>query len=129
MAGERILIVDDEENARTALAELLREEGYRVETAADGVKALPKLAALAPDVLVTDLRMPGLGGLELMAKARERDPECAVIVMTAFADAGALAQASNLGAADCLMKPVNVEELMRVVERELERKRRRAGSR
>lgn len=127
MAGERILIVDDEENARTALAELLREEGYRVDTAADGIKALSKIEELAPDLLVTDLKMPGLGGLELLAKARERDPDCSVIVMTAFADVCVLAQATSLGAADCLTKPVNVEELMRVMERELERKRWRGG--
>ena len=70
MARERILIVDDEANARTALAELLRDEGYSVETAADGFKALPKLEDFSPDVVVTDLKMPGLSGLELMAKVR-----------------------------------------------------------
>lgn len=128
MAGERILIVDDEENARTALAELLYDEGYRVDTAADGLEALAKLDELDPDVLVTDLKMPGLSGFELMAKARARDPQCAVIVMTAFSGADALVQATSLGAADCLAKPVNVEELMRVVRRELERKRRRADA-
>jgi CheY-like chemotaxis protein len=68
------LIADDEANARSALAELLREEGYSVDTAADGFKALPKLEELAPDLVLTDLKMPGLGGIELMRKARERDP-------------------------------------------------------
>ena len=53
----RILVVDDEVNARTALAELLREEGYQVETAADGFKALPKLEELEPDLVLTDLKM------------------------------------------------------------------------
>ena len=67
----RILIVDDEANARSALAELMREEGYSVETAADGFKALPKLEEFGPDLLLTDLRMPGMDGLELMRKARE----------------------------------------------------------
>ena len=59
----RILIVDDESNARTALAELLRDEGFAVEIAADGFKALPKLEAFAPDVVVTDLKMPGMSGI------------------------------------------------------------------
>src|SRR3954469_4110471 len=110
-ARERILIVDDEANARTALAELLRDEGYSVETAADGFKALPKLDELQPDVVVTDLKMPGMSGLELMDKIRERDASCVVIVMTAFGAIETAVQAMRQGAADYLTKPVNVEEL------------------
>jgi DNA-binding NtrC family response regulator len=126
MPKDRILIVDDEANARTALAELLRDEGYAVETAADGFKALPKLEELAPDVVVTDLKMPGLNGLELMQKLRERDPEAVVIVMTAFGAVDSAVQAMKQGAADYLTKPVNVDELSLVLKRELERKRLRA---
>ena len=126
MQRERILIVDDEANARTALAELLRDEGYAVDTAADGFKALPKLEELQPDVVVTDLKMPGLTGLELMDKIRERDPECVVIVMTAFGAVDSAVQAMRQGAADYLTKPVNLEELSIVLKRELERKRLRA---
>ncbi|HEX9102986.1 MAG TPA: sigma-54 dependent transcriptional regulator [Polyangia bacterium] len=126
MQKERVLIVDDEANARTALAELLRDEGYSVETAADGFKALPKLEEFAPDVVVTDLKMPGLSGLELMAKVRERDPEGVVIVMTAFGAVESAVQAMRQGAADYLTKPVNVEELSLVLKREIERKRLRA---
>jgi len=65
MAMEKgsILVVDDEANARTALAELLRDEGYRVETAADGFKALGKIEEFSPDLLLTDLKMPGMGGV------------------------------------------------------------------
>src|SRR6478609_7237733 len=111
MQRERILIVDDEANARTALAELLRDEGYSVETAADGFKALPKLEEFAPDLVVTDLKMPGLNGLELMQKLRERDPEAVVIVMTAFGAVDSAVQAMKQGAADYLTKPVNVDEL------------------
>ena len=126
MQKERVLIVDDEANARTALAELLRDEGYSVETAADGFKALPKLEEFAPDVVVTDLKMPGLSGLELMAKVRERDPDSVVIVMTAFGAVESAVQAMRQGAADYLTKPVNVEELSLVLKREIERKRLRA---
>jgi len=126
MQRERILIVDDEANARTALAELLRDEGYAVETAADGFKALPKLEEFAPDVVVTDLKMPGLSGLELLQKVRERDAECVVIVMTAFGAVESAVQAMRQGAADYLTKPVNVEELSLVLKREVERKRLRA---
>jgi DNA-binding NtrC family response regulator len=122
----RILIVDDEVNARTALAELLREDGYQVETAADGFKALPKLEELEPELVLTDLKMPGLDGLELMKKARERDPECVVVVMTAFGAIETAVKAMRDGAADYLTKPVNLDKLVLVLARELERKRLRA---
>ena len=122
----RILVVDDEANARTALADLLRDEGYGVETAADGFKALPKLDDFAPDLLLTDLKMPGLDGIELMRKARERDPESLVVVMTAFGAVETAVAAMRDGAADYLTKPINVEELVLVIERALERRRLRA---
>src|SRR5690606_10286282 len=74
MVQARILVVDDEANARNALAEILKEEGYAVETAADGFKALPKLADFDPELIVTDLKMPGMDGLELMAKVQADHP-------------------------------------------------------
>jgi DNA-binding NtrC family response regulator len=119
----RILIVDDEANARTALAELLRDEGYSVETAADGFKALPKLDEFAPDLLLTDMKMPGLDGIGLMRKAREKDPESVAIVMTAFGAVETAVAAMRDGAADYLTKPINVDELVLVIERALERRR------
>src|SRR5438552_17175626 len=122
----RILIVDDEANARTALADLLRDEGYSVETAADGFKALPKLEELAPDLLLTDLKMPGMDGIELMRKARERDPEIVAVVMTAYGAVDTAVAAMRQGAADYLTKPINVDELVIVIDRALERRRLRA---
>jgi DNA-binding NtrC family response regulator len=124
--ADRILIVDDEANARTALAELLRDEGYVVETAADGFKALPKLEELGPALLLTDLKMPGMDGIELMKKAQARDPDCAVVVMTAHGAVDTAVRAMREGAADYLTKPVNIEELVLVLARELERRRLRA---
>jgi DNA-binding NtrC family response regulator len=125
-----ILIVDDEANARTALAELLRDEGYRVETAADGFKALGKMEDLSPDLLLTDLKMPGMGGIELLEKVRAQDEELVVIVMTAFGAVESAVDAMRKGAADYLTKPLNTTELFLVVGRELERRRlrREAGS-
>ena len=70
----RILIVDDEANARAALSEILHEDGYVTETAADGFKALGKLGEFEPDVVLTDLKMPGLDGIGLMEKGREVVP-------------------------------------------------------
>jgi DNA-binding NtrC family response regulator len=122
----RILIVDDEANARLALAELLRDEGYVVETAADGFKALPKLAELEPHLVLTDLRMPGMDGMALMVKVREHDPECVVVIMTAFGAVDAAVAAMRDGAADFLTKPIHVDQLVLVIRRELERQRLRA---
>src|SRR6478609_1700567 len=106
MQRERILIVDDEANARTALAELLRDEGYTVETAADGFKALPKLEEFAPDVVLTDLKMPGLDGIDLMRRAHADDPDRVVVLMTAYGAVETAVSAMRLGAADYLTKPV-----------------------
>jgi DNA-binding NtrC family response regulator len=122
----RILLVDDEANARTALVELLKEEGYQVESAADGFKALPKLADFAPDLLLTDLKMPGMDGIELMRKARERDPECVCMVMTAYGAVDTAVAAMREGAADYVTKPINVDELVIVLDRAIERRRLRA---
>ena len=80
----RILVVDDEPGARSALTELLREEGYDVHSAADGYKALGRLDGWEPDLVITDLKMPGMDGVELMKKIRERVIDVGVVVMTAF---------------------------------------------
>jgi two-component system response regulator HydG len=122
----RILIVDDEVNARTALLELLRDEGYTVEAAADAFKALGKVADFGPDLVVTDLKMPGMDGLALLAKLRENDADLPVIVMTAFGEVETAVKAMRSGARDYLAKPVNVGELSVVVARELEQRRLRA---
>jgi DNA-binding NtrC family response regulator len=119
----RILVVDDEVNARTALVELLRDEGYAVESAADGFKAVGKAAEFGPDLVVTDLKMPGMDGLQLLAKLRENDPDLPVILMTAFGDVETAVKAMRSGARDYLTKPVNVGELSVVVARELEQRR------
>ncbi|HKU38543.1 MAG TPA: sigma-54 dependent transcriptional regulator [Polyangiales bacterium] len=120
---DRILVVDDEANARGALAELLREEGYQVETAADGFKALPKLEEFAPDLLLTDLKMPGMDGIALMRKARQMDPDIVAVVMTAFGAVDTAVSAMRQGAADYLTKPINLDELTISIERALERRR------
>jgi len=119
----RILVVDDEVNARTALVELLRDEGYSVESAADAFKALGKMADFAPDLVLTDLKMPGMDGLQLLDKLRDGDPDLPVIVMTAFGEVETAVRAMRAGARDYLNKPVNVGELSVVVARELEQRR------
>jgi DNA-binding NtrC family response regulator len=122
----RILVVDDEANARSALVELLREEGYSVEGAADGFKALGKLADFAPDLVLTDLKMPGMDGIDLLKKIHEHDRDTVVVVMTAFGAVETAVAAMRAGASDYLTKPVNVAELSLVVGREIAQRRVRA---
>jgi DNA-binding NtrC family response regulator len=123
MSKANVLVVDDEAAARTALAEMLRAEGYTVETAADGFKAIGRLANFEPDLVLTDFNMPGLDGIELMEKLKEHDTELPVVVMTAFGAVETAVSAMRKGAADYLLKPLNMDELLIVLERALERMR------
>jgi DNA-binding NtrC family response regulator len=108
----RILVVDDEVNARTALAELLREEGYEVEIAADAFKALGKYEAFSPHLVITDLKMPGMDGIDLVKKLRAREDPAVVIVMTAFGAVESALDAMRAGAVDYLTKPLHFDELL-----------------
>jgi DNA-binding NtrC family response regulator len=124
----RILIVDDESNARNALAEILREEGYSCETAADGFKGLGRFAEFEPDLVLTDLKMPGMDGVEFLTKVRERCPGLPVVVMTAFGAVDTAVQAMRSGAIDYLNKPINTGELLIVIERAMQESRLRRES-
>src|SRR3954468_22512408 len=94
----RILVVDDEANARAALSEILREEGYTTETAADGFKALGKLEEFLPDGVLTGLKMRGLDGIGLMEKAQATRSEATFVVMTAFGSIESAVEAVKKGA-------------------------------
>src|SRR5215204_4085965 len=120
MRSGRILVVDDEVNARTALAELLRDEGFEVETAADAFKALGKYEAFTPHIVVTDLKMPGMDGIELVKKLRAMEEAPAVIVMTAFGAVSSAVDAMRAGAAEYLTKPLNFDELLVVLDKVFE---------
>jgi DNA-binding NtrC family response regulator len=124
----RILIVDDESNARNALAEILREEGYSCETAADGFKGLGRFGEFEPDLVLTDLKMPGMDGVEFLTKVRERSPGLPVVVMTAFGAVDTAVQAMRSGAIDYLNKPINTGELLIVIERAMQESRLRRES-
>jgi DNA-binding NtrC family response regulator len=116
----RILVVDDEANARSALTELLRDEGYQVEMAADAFKAAAKVEAFSPNVVITDLQMPGVTGVELMQKVRAADPSIAFVVMTAFSEVASAVAAMRAGASEYLTKPLHFEELLVVLDRVFE---------
>ena len=119
----KILIVDDEANARAALSEILHDEGYQTETAADGFKALRKLEDFQPDVILTDVKMPGLDGIAFMDKARAATPSAVFIVMTAFGTISSAVAAVKKGADNYLTKPLEYEALSAVIERAMEKAR------
>src|SRR6187402_894428 len=116
----RVLVVDDESSARSALAEILTDEGFKVRTAADGFRALSAAREFAPDVVLTDLKMPGMDGLSLLQRLHEEQPECAIILMTAFGAVESAVAAMRAGASNYLTKPLNSDELLLVLDRSLE---------
>jgi DNA-binding NtrC family response regulator len=118
----RVVVADDEASSRSGLETLLREEGFDVVTAEDGATALKRIEESAPDVLVTDLRMPGMDGIELLGRARETDPSLVVVLMTAFADVETAVRAMQAGAEHYLTKPLQIDELVLVLRRALARR-------
>jgi two-component system NtrC family response regulator/two-component system response regulator HydG len=119
----RIVVIDDEVNAATALETLLREDGYEVARAQDARAGLSLLEKTEADVVLTDLRMPGMDGLELLGRIKEMRPETMVILMTAYGTVKTAVKAMKLGAEDYLGKPIDVEELEVVLQKVLEKKR------
>jgi two-component system response regulator HydG len=118
----RLLVVDDEPSARSGLEKLLSSEGYRVWGAADGHAALERIDEVAPDVVITDLKMPGMDGLELLDRIRARDLRLPVLVVTAFGEVATAVAAMRRGAEDYLTKPIDIDALLVSVERALERR-------
>jgi two-component system response regulator HydG len=116
----RLLIVDDEPAARSAMEQLLKAEGYTVDSAEDGLAALAIASERPPDVVVTDLDMPRMNGMELLEKLREQDSGLPVIVVTSLHDMTAAIQAMRAGAEDYLTKPVDFDALSLAIERALE---------
>jgi DNA-binding NtrC family response regulator len=117
----RVLVVDDEASARSGLEKLLRQEGYAVDVAPDGPAALEIASERPPDVVITDLKMPKMDGVELLGKLHEQDPDLPVIVVTAFGDVSSAVRAMRAGAEDYLTKPVDFDALTLSIERALER--------
>jgi len=113
----RVLVVDDDWEARSVLEELLRAEGFSTSTADDGDAALAQFERVRPDLVLTDLQMPRMGGAELCQRLRELDPELPVIVMTAFSDMTSVIECMRAGAEDYLLKPLELEAVLWSLER------------
>ncbi len=120
--GKRLLVVDDEENIRTPLSTFLRSRGYEVVTAESGARALTLLGEQKFMLMLCDIRMPGLSGVDVVPHAIRADSDLAVVMLTAVNDAPTATEALSNGALDYLMKPIELADLEAAVERALHKR-------
>ena len=116
MSQERVLIVEDEQNERTGLAELIRAWGYETETAVDGVDGWAKVETWEPAIVLTDLKMPRMDGMQLLERIAEAPQQVAVILLTAMGSIDAAVSAMKRGAFDFIEKPVNPTRLRNILQ-------------
>src|SRR4028119_1394752 len=117
----QILIVDDEQGMRQLLSLVFGRAGHQVRAAENGRRAVEMLRERGADLIVSDVRMPDMGGIELLSAARELSPDTAVVMMTAFATVETAREAFKLGADDFIQKPFDVDELKLIVKKTLEK--------
>ncbi len=118
-----ILVVEDKDSMQQMLSATLANEGYEVDTASDGTEGITKAKEKRYDLVLTDLKLPGADGLQVLSKVKETDPEAAVIVMTAYGTVETAVQAIKLGAFDFLTKPFDTERLSILIKRAMENRR------
>ena len=121
MSEARILVVDDEKNIRLTVAQCLEPQGYTVQTAIDGLDGLSQLAEYNPHLMLLDLQMPGMNGIEVLARAKELKPDLNVIMVSAHGNVENAVEAMKLGAVDFIQKPFTPKEIRELVSRVLGR--------
>jgi len=119
----RVLVVDDEKFIRDIIADFLGMEGYIVRTAEDGSCAVSELQRARYDMIISDLKMPKMGGLELLKEVAKAHPDTLTVIMTGFGTVETAIDAMKRGAYDYILKPFKVEEIVHIVQRGLEKKR------
>ena len=123
-----ILVVDDEASIRNLLTDVISKEGYEVTTAADGEEAVGLLQRDHFELIISDLAMPGINGIQVLLEAKRIDPDYPVIIITAYPSANDVRKIMRLGAADFIMKPFNVDWIKYAVVKALEIRRRLASA-
>ena len=121
MADAKILVADDEKSIRLTVSQALSSQGYEVATAVDGNTALEQLQASSPDLLLLDIQMPGMDGIEVLQKAIAQQPSLKVVMVSAHGSVDNAVEAMKLGAIDYLQKPFTPKELRELVSRVLNR--------
>lgn len=118
MSG-KLLIVDDQYGIRILLNEIFSKEGYNTFQAANGVQALSIVAKEQPDLMILDMKIPGMDGLEILRRVKKTNPEINVIIMTAYGELDMIHEAMDLGAITHFAKPFDIDEIREVVRKEL----------
>ena len=120
--GRRILVTDDEEMIRDLLSETFQKKGYTVQTTANGREALQRIKEDRWDLLVTDLRLPDISGMEILSRVKKKNPELGIIMITAYGSIKNAVKAMKQGAFDYITKPFNLDEMELVVKKFFEYK-------
>ncbi|MEK7709844.1 MAG: sigma-54 dependent transcriptional regulator, partial [candidate division NC10 bacterium] len=123
MAGESILIVDDEKAIQTSLQGVLEDEGYRVAAVGSGPQALSRLVEEAPDLVLLDIWMPGMDGLEVLAEMMRLRPDQTVVMISGHGTIETAVKTTKLGAYDFIEKPLSLEKTLLIVARAIEHSR------
>lgn len=124
----KILVVDDEEGARELFHTILSDEGYDVTLAVNGEDALSRMKNGGFDLVVTDIKMPGMDGLQLLQEIRKSGSNADVIMVTAYGEVESYLKAMSLGAAEYINKPIRIKELKRIVHKVLTERKARPGN-
>ena len=119
----RILVVDDEEMIRDMLFDVLSQAGYTVKTAKDGNDAIAQIENEPFEIVITDLKMPGMGGMELLQRVQKINTDICVLIITAYSTVESAVNAMKLGAYDYICKPFELEEMKVIIEKAVERQR------
>ncbi len=116
MMPDEILIVDDQKGVRRLLEELFKKTGWMVYTAADGIEAIAQLDYISPHVILMDMKMPNLNGLEAAQKILKANPKQLIILMTAYGEMDIVSRALHIGVKKCITKPFDIMSLHQIVQ-------------
>ena len=122
MTNAHILIVDDQESIRHFIEKAMVDQGYQVSSVGEAGEALRRVAEDVPDLMLLDLRLPDMHGLEVLRRVKEDNPELQVIIMTAFGDVDSAVKAMKLGSFDYINKPINLDQLFITMEKALDQR-------
>ena len=119
---EKILIVDDQFGIRILLNEVFQKEGYQTYQAANGIQALEIVTKHDPDLVLLDMKIPGMDGIEILKRMKVIDPDIRVIIMTAYGELDMIQEAKNLGAITHFAKPFDIDDIRAAVRKHIPQK-------
>ncbi|ADC49461.1 MULTISPECIES: response regulator [Alkalihalophilus] len=112
----KVLVVDDQYGIRVLLSEILQKDGYQLYQAANGVQALKVVEEESPDLVLLDMKIPGMDGLEILRRIKEKHEEVQVIMMTAYGELNLINEAMQLGAITHFAKPFDIDDVRKVIK-------------